>query len=123
MDWKVYYDGGSTYSSEDGDITAAPGWGVLAIAYVDRATGRSVMRGFDYYYFMEGEWYGNDLTGLLDRLLNMNPDTGKRWPVDVVLAGRGVDDKSFQAAVHLALTDPDLPPKSGKNRRESPRRE
>lgn len=119
LKWRIYYDAGQTYSNEDGPIEKCPGHGVLSIAYEDRAVGRGVMRGFDFYFYMREEWYGCDLAGRNDYTFNNDPTTGERFPIEVWCQGRGVSDIEFQRALQEALHDPELPPKSGRNQRET----
>ncbi len=114
LEWRIYYHGGDTFSNLDGPAEDAPGYGVLVIGYQDRATGRGLMRGFDFYAYDGKEWYGHDLWGLMDRLFN-------RLGVVAAFAGRSVSELEFQETYKKAKEDPELPVKSGKNRRESPK--
>lgn len=114
--WRIYYDGGGEFSSLDGPVGEAPGYGVLVIGYQDRATGRGLMRGFDFYVYDGEEWYGHDLWGLLERLFNRS-----QKPLVAAFAGRSVSELEFQTVYKKAKEDPDLPKKSGSNRRETPK--
>jgi hypothetical protein len=114
--WRIYYDGGYTYSNLDGPVEDAPGYGVLVIQYVDQATGVGRMRGFDFYVWDGEEWFGHDLWGLLERLFNR-----KQTPMVAAFAGRSVSEIDFQTVWKVARHDKEFPEKSGKNRRETPK--
>jgi len=114
IQWRIYYHDGSTYSDLDGPVDAAPGYGVLVIGYQDKATGRGLMRGFDFYVWDGDEWFGHDLWGLMERMFN-------RQPFHTAFAGRSVSEENFQVIYQAAKADPDLPKKSATNRRETPK--
>lgn len=50
MYWKIYYEDGSTFSSEDGDVFDAPRTGVEIIVHEDSG-GFSLMSQSSYYYW------------------------------------------------------------------------
>lgn len=71
--WKIYYANGTTFSSNDGELTDAPTQGVVTVQYRvldpnDPATIVSNVSGYDYYYWSPtiGEFQGMDLIGVID---------------------------------------------------------
>ena len=98
MSWRVYYDGGGTFSSDEGTPADAPAWGVLVILDTEPETeGQTIVTQKDYYLRADGGWLGVDFTGLLDRLTQMG----------VVKVGRTVHEKEFMRAVERAIADRD----------------
>lgn len=68
MTFKLYYDDGSTYSSDDGPWDAAPADGVLyAVRWVDGK--KEILSGADYYYIWGGVFASTDDLGPLLRKL------------------------------------------------------
>jgi len=102
--WRIYYDGGGTFSNEDGPPDRAPGWGAVVIPQADPDVGRMMMSRWDHYCWHEGQWWGHDLVGLMDCLARPGPS--------VVVHGRTVPQAAWRAIYNTALTDPDLPTKS-----------
>jgi len=100
MEFRIYYDGGGTYS---GDPFYAPTLGVLAIVQHNRAHGRRVTSNFDYFVWKDDlrEWMGCDRMGMIDYLVQLGP---KR-----VLIGRMVPKEYFYTVVKMANEDPDFP--------------
>ena len=111
--WRIYYDDGSTFDSLDGGPEDAPSAGVQCIVEPDADAGRVVLNSFDWYYFHpeSGCWWGSDLYGLLDKLLNR---------IEVVGVCSGRNCSNYNEILHRATNDPDFPRKSGKVRREHP---
>lgn len=115
MDWRIYYDDGSTYSSEDGCAENAPAFGVQAIVQRDfddeiHNVGRYVLSspmvdGNDYYWFERGAWYGGEIFGLWDYLSRLGPRK--------VIFGRVVEKGRFREIRDRAMADPDFPRYSG----------
>ena len=50
MAWRIYYEDGTTYASEDGSAFDAPRTGVQVIAYTD-VGGWSLLSQADFYYY------------------------------------------------------------------------
>lgn len=119
MDWKIYYSDDSTFSSLDGPVEASEPWGVICIVYPNEGIGRGVMQGFDFYCLVEidgkPEWHGHDWIGLLDAL-------AARDKIIVVNRGRAIGERHYEELIIRAQEDPDFPRKSGRNKRETPRR-
>ena len=107
VDWRIYYDDGSTF---DGAPESAPALGVLAVVQPDPDHGRVVLSRWDYYCFHGGEWYGHDSFGLFDCL------TRPGWKR--VLFGRTVPSAWFREVLKRAETDLDFPPRSAVTPRE-----
>lgn len=64
MRWKVYYDDGTTFSSDDGSAEKAPLDGVQAVVQYHPNGRNEVLEGHDYYWWTGDCWaYGrvNDL--------------------------------------------------------------
>lgn len=114
MKWRIYYTDGSTFSDEDGTPSQAPGQGALVITMANLATGRDILHLADYYVHKGGRWYGVDLFGLLDHVLNLFDE------IDGVIAGRTVSDQAFRAAYEHAKHDPAFPVKSATRSGERP---
>ena len=105
MMWKIYYDGGGTYSDEDGAPEDAPGVGVLVISETDADAGRRLIHGKDYFVWQDGDWLECDRVGLFDYLYCQ-----RGWRK--VLAGRIVTNAAFQQAYQRAYHDDGLPAKT-----------
>ena len=105
MEWRIYYDDGSTFSNEDGMPQDAPGYGAICIVQSDPLVNRSITSGFDWYWWLPDKkvWQAGDIFGLLDRLCH-------RLPTEAVTAGRSVPTEEFSSIVTLADKDPDFPP-------------
>lgn len=89
--WRVYYDCGREFASQDGDAFAAPRTGVVAIIQQDDWVGYQIVHGQDYYYWepeLDG-WHNSDLIGACDHLVRA------RQPL--VLFGRMIATKEYRA--------------------------
>lgn len=115
IDWRIYYDDGSTFSSEDGSPEDAPAFGAVVIVFPDEEVGRVIMHGWDWYYWVpeDGTWWGADIYGLLDRLLH-------RIDCRALLQGRNMLNTEYLALFKRASEDPDFPLKSAKRSGERP---
>ena len=71
MNWKIYYDDGSTFSSADGPPDKAPSLGFICAVGYDESGDRYIMHGWDHYHWdvESQQWWGMDLQGLFDRLI------------------------------------------------------
>lgn len=69
-----------------------------------------MLSGFDYYWPLSGEWWGGDLFGLFQYLIE--PGWSK------VLFGQTIGNREFRAVLKRACEDPDFPVKSGWRRDE-----
>jgi len=110
MNWRIYYDNGSTFDSSEGRPEDAPGHGVLCIVQPSSAFGRVVTSGWDFYYFRhtsETPWWGGDLIGLIDQLCR-HPDI-----THAVKMGGMADTPDYQRIRQAAVDDPDFLPMSG----------
>jgi hypothetical protein len=105
-DWVVFYDDGSTFSSDDGGPEDAPKDGVLVVVVSDIATGRTMWHSADYYcWHKEGEWVPHNQRGL-DRYLSLDDEPG------IYLAGYSVPNATWQKIYRQALDDDRMPPKT-----------
>jgi hypothetical protein len=96
-DWTVYYDDGSTYTSQ-GQVEDTPGLGVLVVA--QRVDGRwSIVQGHDFYWWdtAEQRWWGADQAGVWDHL--HRPGWSK------VVFGRTVGNHRFTDTMARAMRD------------------
>ena len=95
--WEVYYDDGTTITSETGLPVEVRPFGVVCIAQRNPEKARSLMHGWDWYYWHEEDkqWWGCDLHGLIDRLLH-------RLPVSALLQGRTVTNEAYNAIMTRA---------------------
>ncbi len=102
IEWVIFYSDGSTFSSEDGSPDDAPALDIQVIAQKDETVGRKLLIHKDYYWYMDGRWYGGELFGLYDYLVR----SGR------AKFGRYVSDGTYNDAVRAAMADPRLPIKS-----------
>ena len=102
--WRIWYDNGTAYSSEDGTPENAPGRGVICIMQDSERTGRHKLSGADYYILRDGRWFGVDLFGLWDYLA----DRGKK----IVKFGRFVERERFNEIMRQAEQDDSFPARS-----------
>ena len=109
VDWRIWYEGGSSYSNLDGSPFDAPPDGVMVIAVRAPAIGRQLFANRDYYWWdtIESFWFGGDIFGLYDYLRRPGPRK--------VLFGRMVRNEEYQLCAQLALDDPSLPVKSARH--------
>lgn len=115
MEWRIYYDDGTTFDDSLGSPVDAPTHGVIAICTRDEVHGRLVLNGFDFYCYEyeANEWFGCDQWGLIDKLLHNLPFHA--WKM-----GRTVRTETFLTVLEEATNDPDFPPKSARCKRERP---
>ena len=101
--WKIFYQDGTTFSSEDGKPCEAPPFGFICAIGYDEADRRYIMHGWDHYgWDIESQqWWGMDLCGLFDRLA--------RNKVYAYKQGRTVTKDDFAAFLKQAHEDPDFP--------------
>lgn len=91
MRWRLYYDDGSTYGSEDGPWELAPADGVLfAVEWVDDQ--KRIYSGHDFYLNDGGLGYTDDLGPLLRKL-------------GVVKFGRWTSHKTLEAVRKVMEAD------------------
>lgn len=100
MKQRVYYH---HHEPAEGDLVGDNARGVLCILQEDQELGWVVTSDADYYILRDGRWYGVDINGLFDFLL----DTG------MVLFGRMVDRGEYAAAMSEAMQDKALAEKTG----------
>jgi len=96
--WRIYYDDGSTFSSDDGLPEDAPGYGVLAIEQ-DREN--TVLCSQDFYLFRNdyGCWIEVHIEGLIDHLVT------SAHHVRAVKAGRTVPLSVFKSVLANVAID------------------
>ena len=114
MDWRIYYDDGSTFDSSQGEPEDAPGFGIALIVAQNSQVGRVLLQGFDFVYWNGTNWAGCDFFGLVDRLAH-------RLPTRAVSVGRMIETHIWGEIYERAKADPDFPRKSGKIPHEHPR--
>lgn len=103
MDWRIYYDDGSSFDSSMGEPHEAPSWGFVCALGYDQDKSRYIMHGWDYYRWdVEAEqWWGMDLIGFID-CSAMN----KNYAVKI---GRTVPKRQWSEMMGAANKDPDFP--------------
>ena len=102
--WKIYYDDGTTFDSDQGQPHEAPAMGfILALGY-DQAGTRHIMQGWDHYCFDRAtqQWWGMDLFGVFDRL-RFNKE------IYAYKEGRTISKIAWQDMLIRANNDPDFP--------------
>jgi hypothetical protein len=101
-EWKLYYSDGSTFSYEDGTPDQAPRYGLLIVT--QNLHGRQEMLfNQNFYFHVDGEWFGMDEYGVRERL-------SQRLPVQPMVQGRYVSARDFSIAYRLATHHGALPP-------------
>lgn len=131
MEWKLFYDDGSTYSWRDGDWADAPYRGALVLVSSDPEVGRELDHGARGEFFAwwpeASKPWGFDRVGILDYL------TTQGWSETTLLSdlsladfrdagvklGRSVENEVFRETMRAARDDPDFEPKSAKTAREA----
>ena len=105
VDWRIYYDDGSTFDSDQGTPNDAPPVGVILILQRDLLFPNNTERivGENYYYWAGPtmQWQGSDRDGLVDRLL-------ERKDVEGVCQGRRLSREDFHAIHRAASNDSDF---------------
>ena len=111
--WRIYYGDGSTFDSSLGKPDDAPAFGVQTVVEQDDSVGRTILAGFDWYYYHveSGKWWGSDIHGLLDKLL---------FRIEVVAISQGRNSADFDEILQRSIDDPDFPKKAGRVAREKP---
>lgn len=100
--WRIYYEDGSTFSSDDGSPWDAPRTGVEVIVHPE-GNGLSLMSQSDYYYYEPdrasqwGGWGYCDQFGLILHL--------QRAKQPLILFGAMVSDSQFSEIEKKALAD------------------
>ena len=81
--WKIWYDDGSTYASEDGPVADAPSDGVIVIVEKKRDRTVSIHADTDYYFWNGENWVSGHIEGLEKWLRAVFPDLKYgRWTKD-----------------------------------------
>lgn len=93
--WRIYYGDGRTHDGQEGLPTGEEARGVQAILQKDADVGWIVTSEADYYVWRDGRWWGVDLNGLFDFLL----DTG------LVVFGRVIGAVRFREILNMALDE------------------
>jgi len=72
VEWRIYYDNGSTFDSKAGAWADAPAWGIQAVVHTDPNVGWAMVHGGDYYVMAsDGVPIGVDLAGVFDYVANV----------------------------------------------------
>lgn len=118
LTWRIYYDDGSTFDSDQGEPWDAPGLGVALILQRREGEGRLVMHRWDWYVWRcdLGEWWGHDLFGLLDQLTD-----DRAGVVRAVKAGRMLSTPDWNALYTRAIEDADFPVQVAREVSDSPK--
>jgi hypothetical protein len=100
--WRIWYTDGSSFSSEDGEPSAAPCLAVICIAQpsYNPAAERELVHEFDWYWWRpdEQQWYGGDVHGFLDQAMRL----GAVWPKQ----GCSLRTDKYQAILSAAVRRP-----------------
>lgn len=101
--WKIFYDDGSTFSSEDGAPEDAPALGFICAVGYDETGSRYIMHGWDHYFYDKAskQWWGCDLQGLFDHLI--------RNRIYAYKMGRTVTKSDWNDIMVRANRDPEFP--------------
>lgn len=101
--WRIYYADGSVHASGEGPPMGERARGVQVILQNDPDLGWTTQSGSDYYVLRDGRWWGCDINGLFDYLM----DTG------LVVFGRMIDREQYNRIFGQAMADRELPVKTG----------
>lgn len=146
MAWKIFYDDKDPFSSEDGTPEEAPPFGVQVIVMSNKDHGRFIQARADYYVWRDHEFWGVDIGGLHDFLIEKQWISyegltkyvwyDRQWTVTdtfdmfhilaemgVVKFGRTTDTDAFIKCYNEANSDPFLPPRTAWHRKEYRRSE
>ncbi len=104
VEWIIFYDDDTTFSSDDGAPGNAPREGVQCIAVADISCGHYVMAEQNWYawHFEDDCWIAHDDAGMLQYL--RRPGIQK-----IVLAGYCIKRERYAANRQRAMKDPRLP--------------
>lgn len=112
MNWRIYYDDGSTYSDDDGPVENAPCDGVIVVAQRDLDVGVERLFFKHFYAWSDGRWLGlgdqrapsDGHWGLFDYL--------RRPGWKKFVAGRTVPFAVFSSVLERAMSDSDFEAKT-----------
>lgn len=110
LQWRLYYEDGTTYDNLQGDEFNAPAVGLICIVNKDEQHGTNLVALNDYYWFRNNMWFGGDKFGLYDYLCQMGQKK--------VVFGRTVSNERYHEVIKQATNDPDFPPKSARSPQE-----
>jgi len=92
--WRIYYDDGKTFSSDEGTPFDAPRTGVIVIVQTNKQVGWELVHAYDYFYYEEkvGGWRASDQFGMYDHMI--------RCKTPLVLFGRMLDDATYYSMLN-----------------------
>lgn len=115
MNWIIYYDDGSSFTSDDGPPEKAPREGVQVISNANQAIGKLLWHSAEAYcWHNEGEWVPHSSTGL-QRYLALS-EQGKEPGIYVL--GYAIPYFRFQKIYTSAVDDTRMAFKTGRDQRE-----
>jgi len=110
--WKIWYDDGSTFSSEDGNPEDAPIDGVQAILQWLHYGNYEIIPSSDYYWWLDDRWVFGDITGL-ERFLRKRSQV-----MTIIIYGRWASSAMFQQIqkeVHGEIEEEKIKEKNNSN--------
>lgn len=114
-EWIVYYEDGSSFTSDDGPPEAAPKEGVQVVAVKDVGTGKLLWHSAEAYcWHKEGEWVPHSETGL-QRYVTLSSEGSEPG---IYIRGYAIPYRRFVAIYTTAVDDKRLPFKTGPDPRE-----
>lgn len=113
IEWIIFYDDESSFSSVDGPPSEAPRDGVQCIAVVDRGCGHYILSEQDWYcwHFEDDCWVPHGWAGMLQYLR-------KPGVLKIVLEGYAIKGERHYKQRSKARKDPRLPPVTAKPPRQ-----
>ncbi len=113
--WKIFYNDGTTFSSDDGIPTASPSVGVVCIIQPNIMLGREIINRFPCYFWDGRLWKGSSFYQVFDALLN-------RQTVEAFIEGFIPQRDDFRTIWEAAFDDPDpeIPEKTARDGWEGP---
>jgi len=110
--WIIFYDDGSSFSSDDGGPGDAPREGVQIIAQADQGCGLRWVHSRDFYCWHNDDWAGCWIGHNAPGVRRYRYWSEKGQESGVVLTGYELPPESWYRIAGLAHADPRLPVKT-----------
>lgn len=107
VQWKIWYEDGTTFTSAQGDPKDSPTHGVIAVAQADNWLGHEVITGEWYIYRDDVQkWMFCDSFGVKDQMIHYG------HVISAVRPGRYVTNFQYHEILKMTMDDPELPRRS-----------
>ena len=101
-EFRIYYNGGSTYT---GSPELAPARGVIAIVQPAPSVNYEIVTASDFYVWRDGRWWGADKFGMMDYIIRPG------WKR--ILIGYMITREEYDKLMTRILADRDFGNKTG----------